>query len=457
MLRHLRAYFISDKAAVLPMMAMMFPILIAMAGLGVDVSHWMMMKRKLQIATDAAAMAGGFEIANSRGQTAATSAATLQAQSNGWTSTGGGSLTVAYTVGTAGTTVTVNATQKAYMWFSDLFLSGTVYVNTVAASYVETSNGPYCMLSLDPSAHDAMAFSGTVNVNAAGCGVAVNSNASDALYLNGNVFVNVGNVHLVGNDQLVGNSYTFDYTGLQTYASSTADPYTSISVPTVSASVYTNQTSSPVTSSSSSTTCTDDQLKNNNANKWTGGTVALQPGRWCGGINVSGNSTSITLTPGVYIMDGGSFNMSGGGTVSCPTCTGSGSSGVTIILTNTNTSKGSWGSIDISGGGNVSLVAPHDSPTGYTGFNGIAIYQDRNCGTSCANNRVVGNASVQIQGTSYTPSGSFQFGGTSSLGSTLCTHIIGKTISFNGTPEMGNNCTTNGSAGIGTPQVTLVL
>lgn len=444
MLRHLRAYFKSEKAAVLPMMAMMFPILIAMAGLGVDVSHWMMMKRKLQIATDAAAMAGGFEIANSRGESSATSAATLQAQENGWTSTGGGTLTVAYASDSVGTTVTVNATQKAYMWFSDLFLSGTVYVSTVAASYVQTSYGPYCILSLSPDAHDAISLDGTVSVDAAGCGVADNSTATDSFHINGNVFVNVGNVHLAGGTELVGGSYVFNYTSLQTNASTTTDPYASISVPTVSAPVISNK----VADGSTSTTCTDDQLKSSNANKWTGtSSITLSPGRYCGGIDFAG--TNLTLDPGVYIMDGGDFKATAQGTVSCNGCV--------IILTNTNTSKGSWGAMNLTGGGAVTLVAPSTAPSGYPGFEGVAVYQDRNCGTSCTGNVVTGNSTLQVTGTLYSPSANFKFGGTTDSGNSVCTHLIAKTVSFAGTPDIGNNCTSSGAKGIGTPQVTLVL
>jgi Flp pilus assembly protein TadG len=462
MLRRLKAYFKSDKGAVLPMMAMMFPILIAMAGLGVDVSHWMMMKRKLQIATDAAAMAGGFEIANSRGESAATSAATLQAQENGWTSTGGGTLTVTYASDSVGTTVTVNATQKAYMWFSDLFLSGTVYVSTVAASYVQTSYGPYCILSLSSTAHDAISLDGTVTVDAAGCGVADNSTANDSFHINGNVFVNVGNVHLAGGAELVGGSYVFNYTSLQTNASTTTDPYANISVPTVSVPVYTDQHNSTLTSAGNSTTCTDSQLKSNVVNKWTGSVSAtLSPGRYCGGIDFSG-SGNLTLTPGVYIMDGGDFKATAQGTVSCPTCTGVGDSGVTIILTKTNTTctsgcSNTYGAMNMSGGGAINLVAPQTSPAGYTGYEGIAIYQDRNCGTSCAGNVVTGTSTLQISGTAYAPSANFKFGGTSDSGNSVCTHLIADTVSFAGTPDIGNNCSNSGAKGIGTPQVTLVL
>ena len=222
--------------------------------------------------------------------------------------------------------------------------------------------------------------------------------------------------------------------------------------------MYSNQTSTTLTSAASSTTCTDNQLKSSNANKWTGGTVPLVPGRYCGGINVSGGSTSITMTPGVYIMDGGDFNMSGGGTISCPTCTGVGQSGVTIILTNTNTAKGSWGGMSISGGGNVKLQAPASDPTGYTGYGGIAIYQDSACGTSCNGNTVTGNANLQIEGVAYTPKANFKYGGSTTVsGASDCTKIIAKTISFNGTPEMGNNCTNSGTKNIGNPSVTLTL
>jgi Flp pilus assembly protein TadG len=458
MLRSLNALVKSEKGAVAPMLAMLFPLMVGVAGLGVDVSHWMLEKRKLQIATDAAAMSAGFEVANSRSHSQALDAATLQATNNGYSSSKG-SITLAYaTDANSNVTITATLTQQANMWFSNMFMSNQVYVTTTAASFVQMSSGPYCILSLDPTADDAVSVSGTVTVNAAGCGVAVNSSKSDALYLNGNVFVDVGDVHLAGGDQLVGNSYTFDYTGLQTNASTTADPYASISVPSVSAPVYSAQGTSSVTSSGNSTTCTDDQLKTNNQNKWTSSvTLTLPPGRYCGGATFQGQA-AITLTPGVYIMDGGSFSAGAGTTISCPTCTGVGTSGVTIIMTNTNTSSGSWGSFNVAGGGNINIQAPSSDPTGYPGFSGIAIYQDRNCGTTCAGNVLTGNANLQVEGQIYTPSANFKFGGTTTVsGATDCTKIISKTVTFAGTPEMGNSCTNSGTKAIGTPSVTLVL
>ncbi len=466
MLRRLKSLLKSEKAAVAPMMALMFPLMVGVTGLGVDVSHWMLEKRKLQIATDAAVMSAGFEVANSRSHDQALSAATLQAENNGY-STSKGSINLAYATDSNGNvTITGTLSQQANMWFSSMFMSSQVYVTTTAASFVQLSSGPYCILSLSPTADDAVSVSGTTDVNAAGCGVAVNSSKSDSLYLNGNVFVNVGDVHLAGGDSLVGNSYQFDYTGLQSYASQTADPYSSLSVPSTSEPTYSNQTGSTVTSSGNSTTCTDNQLKSSNANKFTS-SVTLSPGRYCGGINASGGSTSITLKSGVYIMDGGSFNMSGGGTVTCSDCTNAATNtpnkGVLIILTNTNTSSGSWGAISLSGGSTVDLPAFNADPTSaggttYTGYSGISVYQDRNCGTTCTGNVITGNSTLQVEGVVYAPDANVKFGGTSTVsGASDCTKIIANTVTFAGTPEMGNSCTNSGTKAIGTPSVTLVL
>src|SRR5437667_3596854 len=49
-----------------------------------------------------------------------------------------------------------------------------------------------------------------------------------------------------------------------------------------------------------------------NKTQYSSGNHTLSPGVYHGGINVSGKG-SLTLTPGIYYMDGGGFSMSGQG------------------------------------------------------------------------------------------------------------------------------------------------
>jgi hypothetical protein len=71
-----------------------------------------------------------------------------------------------------------------------------------------------------------------------------------------------------------------------------------------------------------------------------GQSVTLEPGRYVGGIHVSGQ-TSVTMEPGIYYMDGGDFTFSGQGSLNA--------SGVMIYST---------GGLSITGLGAVILSPP---------------------------------------------------------------------------------------------------
>jgi hypothetical protein len=86
--------------------------------------------------------------------------------------------------------------------------------------------------------------------------------------------------------------------------------------------------------------------------------LTLSPGTYVGGIAISGEGP-VTLTPGVYVMEGGGFTVTGQGSVS--------GSGVVII----NVPGGPTDTISLTGQGSVNLSAP----TGGS-FKGVVLFQD---------------------------------------------------------------------------------
>jgi hypothetical protein len=421
----LRRFLKSDKASVMPIVALMLPTIMGFAGLGVDVSNWEMSTRKLQTQTDAAVLAAASDLANGRSQGLATSASLREARNNGFNDTAGvGTLTTTYATdnATGGTVVTVVATQKMDLWFSSMFLTQPVYADTTAKALV-SNDGAYCFLGLNRTGSRTINVSGTVTINAVGCGIAENSTDNSALYMNGNDFVNVGKVHLAGNYQTVGN-VTFDYTSMNVNSTQTTDPYASLGINAFTGCTRNEQRAGPTRIS---------------------GNTTLSPGVFCGGINISGNNT-ITLNPGTYIMDGGDFSASGGGSIT--------GDGVTIILTNSGgSSYGSYGTFNVSGSKNEYFKAPTSGP-----YAGIAVYQDRNAPTSNGNGlTLTGSAQVQLDGVIYAPSNSVDYGGTSGVTNTTCSKIIADTINFHGTPMLGNDCTGKSTNPIGASTIRLVL
>src|SRR5262249_61391054 len=79
---------------------------------------------------------------------------------------------------------------------------------------------------------------------------------------------------------------------------------------------------------------------------------ALSPGVYCNGLGITANA-NVTLSPGTYIIDRGSFSVAGGATVS--------GNGVTIVLTDSGGTTPAV--VSINGGATVNLSAPTSGAT----------------------------------------------------------------------------------------------
>jgi hypothetical protein len=89
--------------------------------------------------------------------------------------------------------------------------------------------------------------------------------------------------------------------------------------------------------------------------------TVLQPGIYQGGIHITGLSI-VVMQPGVYIMEGGGFQVDGAATV-----TGAG-----VMIYNTTSSTYASGSIAVTSAGKVALAAPLSGT-----YQGINFFQDR--------------------------------------------------------------------------------
>ncbi len=422
-------YGCSETASILPIAALLFPIIIGMAGAGVDISNWLMTRRHLQTAVDAAALAGAWDMANGSSEEEAEVAALKEAENNNYDSNQDGTLDVIITTDPSSgiRTVKVDIRQKVKVWFSSVFIDKSVYAATTASA-IELDGGPFCILGLDQTASEAVEAAGAVELNAPTCGIAVNSDNDSALSISGNAKVNVGEVRIVGDYSMTGHP-DFTYTKLRTNALPTEDPYSELTVP-------------------SFTACTASEMKHDN-NKYTAA-ATLDPGVFCGGIEVTGNDT-ITLNPGVYIMDGGDFDIAGTTNIT--------GTDVTIILTNSGgASYGSYGNINMSGNREIFLQAPTTGD-----YAGVAVYQDRNApagnGTTYINN-ITGMVGVEVHGVVYTPSRQLYFGGNGRVlaeDEPICTKLIAKEVLFQGNPAIGSDCTGTGTEDIGNVSARLVL
>ena len=102
------------------------------------------------------------------------------------------------------------------------------------------------------------------------------------------------------------------------------------------------------------------------------------------------------LTPGTYIFYNSGISLNNG-VLDCPTCTGIGTSGVTIILTGSPGS--STGTIDVKGNVHIDLKAPATNSYN-SAFDGVLFYVDRNAPTGNSV-KLTGNSSSSYAGAMY--------------------------------------------------------
>ena len=399
-------------------------IMMGGAGLAIDIGLWYNDKRVAQGAADSAAYSAAVDYGAGDTATGATSAAKAIAAQYGLTD------------GSGGVTVTVNQPPKSgpntgnssaleviikkteTRFFAGLFMNSAA-VSARAVAIPGSTASKYCILALDPTAATSVStagvdISGGATVDASACGFQVNASGPDALYLTGGANLLATNLSVVGNYIVTGGS-SMTVTGPKTTsAPAIADPYANVAVPTPGACAATNTYGS-------------------------GGTFTISPATYCNGLTINGGAT-VTMRPGVYIIDRGLFNLTNGANV---TATG----GVTIVLTSSSGSNYATATID--GGTTLTITAP---TTGAT--KGLAFFQDQRASSSGVDT-VTGGANLNVTGALYFPNQVVNYsGGTNTTA--LCTQLIAYRINYTGGTTFKNSCSGTGVTGIGTAATTLV-
>jgi len=404
--------------------ALLMPVLLGFAGLGVEIGIWYFERRAMQGTAD----------------TAAFSAATAYAEGMNWKSEG---LAVAaqggFAQGTNGVQVAFNVPPQAGNYKGDTQAVEAVITKPVSpflSRFVGVTSGPTilaravakfdatnsaCMLALSPNASGAISASGSVTVNMKNCGVAANSTSPSAFSMNGTPSFTAASLTVCGGQSLTGKpSLSVPSGSDHTNAPPTNNPYSGLTVP------------------SSAQQCTyDSQTHTYSSPGGFGQGCASSPG---GGIcviksdiKVTGN-TNVTFDPGTYILDGASINATSGSISG---------SGATFVLTDTS-NKGKTGSVSIGGNVSVNLTAPSSGP-----LPGFLFFQDPKA-ASGGTDSFLGTSGSTLNGALYFPSQQVKFGGNSASGSTGCTQIVAQTIQLVGNASITNSgCGKLGLAQIG--------
>jgi Flp pilus assembly protein TadG len=416
----------SRRGSVAIQIGILMTVLIGMAGLGTEIPYLMYKHRQMQTTADSAAL--GAAVALSQGYPSPIS-----------TEAYGIAAALGFTNGSSNVTITVNNPPKSGNYISNnsavevivsqpqtLKMAGLFGVSSYSLSARAValagsgSGGGYCMLATDPIGQgwsvSGVGLWGGVVVTMNGCGMAINASGTGALTLQSGGTLNAPLVSIVGQMNNVWS--TVNVTSLKQSQQPVSDPYANVAMP-------------------GSTGCGP----NGTTGYWASPSqLTLSPGIYCNGLSFGGGYTW-TLSPGVYFIKSGQFNVAGGASIT--------GTGVTIVLTAMDGTS-NYATFSITNGTTITLSAP---TTGQTA--GILFFGDRNAPSSNTN-VLSGFTTANLQGAIYVPTQTMQYG--SSAGTiTGCQQLIAwhvddniNNLPFNGT------CTGTGMKTIGASATLLV-
>jgi hypothetical protein len=384
--------------------AFMIPVILGVSGLSVDVGSWYANKRVAQAAADAGALAGALEVmrinqnpdSDEITEAEITVIAAAIASENGYDDDAGDTIEVNYPPESgpnagAEDSVEVIVRRPASVFLARILFDEEVTVagRAVAAGAVDDT----CMWALNKTKKNAVKISGGAQVNMP-CGILSNSNdPSESLGVDGGGCVTATVIKTAGqsNGECI-NPASLDG-GPQVN-----DPFANMMPPSFG----------PCTNHSN--------IKVN-----SGDTVTLQPGTYCGKIDVSGGTLIFGTDAdgnGQYVLDGAGLTVTSDSNVS--------GTDVSFYITE---DSGQGDNITIAAGADVDLSAPWDGENP-----GVLFYQDRGSPPNIQHN-FSGGANMNLEGVLYFPNQDLQFSGGTTI-DPVTTLIVADSIDFVGTTEV---------------------
>ncbi|MFL5240484.1 MAG: pilus assembly protein TadG-related protein [Gemmataceae bacterium] len=393
------------RGAIVLFVAVCLTVLLGFAAIALDGGVLLTERRHAQATVDAAALAaacdlyknyginGGLD--NSAGTAKASALSTAAA--NGYANDGTTSVVTVNIppisgdyVGKAGyaeVIVQFNETRG----FSNVFGSGStpVQARAVARGAMDARANP-AILILDPSGASALSVSGTPSITTNST-IVVDSNNSQAASASGNAQVNAPETDITGDYTTSGGGTFFGKVNVG--QASTPDPLASLPAPDPASLT----------------------VQSNSALSYGGqSSVTLNPGVYKGGISAS-SGAAITLSPGIYYLDGGGLSVGGQASIT--------GNGVMIY----NAPKTSSDSLDIGGGGTITLSGPTSGA-----YAGISLFQDRNSSVGAT---LSGGSQMNITGTFYFAGAPVKITGNSST-AVIGSQYISRDLTIGGTASL---------------------
>jgi Flp pilus assembly protein TadG len=433
----LARFWRDQGGAVAVAVAILLPVLIGFAGIGVEVGLWFAVQRQNQSAADAAAISAALEYAariqsgvTTDPAAAATTTAGYNLFRNANCSTSGTTNCILYpcygfTVGSSCNTsnsngalnaVQVALTQPLNTTFANLVTAvwgpsvNTVNVTTTAIASFPVS-GTACLLALQQTG-TGITLAGEYRLTMPNCDIAADSNANTPPSISNagdgciqaHSLVSPGEYSFTGDSlsPCTANGYDLTspprfksianpYATILTHAFLTADmPATMCKPPPPGAQIYTYQ---------------DGNCK------------------IVGGLSFTG---TISLSPGTYWVTDGSLNLSG--TLECTSCS-PGGPGVTIIFTTANGSGGTIGTLQVLPGGSLTITL--NAPS--SGVNaGLLMVQDTVVGATYIGSGAIGSGGSTLSGLIYFPITNLSLLGNIQTGASNCLVVVASGFSLTG-------------------------
>jgi hypothetical protein len=393
-----------ERGTVLIFFALFVLTLVAFMGLAFDASYLYYEKRRVQTAADAGAMGGAQEIFRGN-TTAVTSAARHDSALN------------RYTHGVDGVTVTVNNPP----------VSGTRAGNSGFVEVIVSKPQPsWFMRSVGAASSTVAARAVAGLTDSSGCVYALNrdtSNVNNGIFVNGTTNSSMAcgvfsNAHFrtVGGGCVItpSASYAGSYSNASSADANCGPDHVGHGIP--AADPMEGRFTIPATS----------PCDYNNYKETSGTAIVLNPGVYCGGIEIGGSVPSVTFNSGVYVLAGGGMKI-GSGTNATGTA-------VTFFNTYPTGQPGKYRAVEITTSGTVSLTAP------VAGVNkALLFYQDPTIAWASNNgSTITSGPGGKFEGIIYFPTTDLTYSGssTTSFGTSGYTILVAYNLKISGNAQV---------------------
>lgn len=321
---------------------------VAISGASVDYGRALSVKTVLQSAVDAAALAAASNSKASQSERIAIATTMFNASvaSHGLNS-------IVPAVSFSAKTVTVSATTESPTQFMSLVGIRAMTVFSESEAGIPSTAGTACLLALNSTASDGIHVQGTNNFTAENCWAWANSTNAAAIYGSGSAVARAEGFCTSGGVVQSGNYQPTPKTQCLTLE----DPYRTLVEPSVGSCNFNNKALSS-------------------------GSYTLNPGVYCGGIDVKPQAT-VTFNPGIYIIKDGPLNFQAGSTAS--------GSGIAFYFSGSNST------LQLKGGANINFMAPA------TGTLAGMLFVQNRASSIGATTQIQGGGRVKIDGVLYMP------------------------------------------------------